>query len=382
MARPPDGSGPARPYGRAMIRHRLTLLATTGAVCATVLAAAPPAPAEAHLPAGKLKRALSGLTRAGAPGAVVLVRRGTRTRYFARGYANRARRTRMRAGDRFRIGSVTKTFTATVVLQLAGEEKLSLYDTVEHWLPGLVPGGERITVRQLLNHTSGLFNYTEDAGLLQGMLRDRLHEWSPRDLVAVATAHPPSFAPGERWGYSNTGYLVLGLIAEAADGRPLGAQLEARIFTPLRLRHTSFDSAPRITGRYAHGYFGLPRGRDVSVFSPSGAWAAGAIVSTAADVGRFYRALLSGRLLRPAQLRAMRTTVPIVPGAAYGLGIARARQACGSAWVHDGDFPGYLTSAKTSADGRRQAVVLVNTDSLTERGRRALDRLTTTAYCG
>jgi D-alanyl-D-alanine carboxypeptidase len=188
--------------------------------------------------------------------------------------------------------------------------------------------------------------------------------------------------PRRRWAYSNTGYIVLGLTAEAADGRPLGAQLEARIFAPLALRHTSFDTGPRIAGRYAHGYFGLPRQRDVSVFSPSGAWAAGAIVSTAADVGRFYRALLSGRLLRPEQLRAMTTTVPIVPGAGFGLGIARTRLPCGSAWVHDGDFPGYLTSAKTSADGRRQAVVMVNTDSLTERGRRALDRLTTTAYCG
>jgi D-alanyl-D-alanine carboxypeptidase len=381
MTREPDGGEAGRPYGRAMTRHRLTFLAT-GALCATVLAAAPPAPAKPPAYAATLDHALGRLTKAGAPGAVVLVRRGTRTRRFARGYGNRATRSRIRGGDRFRIGSVTKTFTATVVLQLAGEEKLGLDDTVEHWLPGLVPGGERITVRRLLNHTSGLFNYTDDETLLQKMLQDRLREWSPRELVGVATAHPPSFAPGERWGYSNTGYVLLGLIAEAADGRPLGAQLEARIFAPLRLRHTSFDSGPRIAGRYAHGYFGLPRQRDVSVFSPSGAWAAGAIVSTASDVARFYRALLGGRLLRPEQLRAMTTTVPIVPGAGYGLGIAHTRMACGSAWVHDGDFPGYLTSAKTSADGRRQAVVMVNTDSLTERGRRALDRVTTTAYCG
>jgi D-alanyl-D-alanine carboxypeptidase len=381
MARAPDGTGNARPYGRSMTTRHLSLLAA-GALCAPALAAAPPAPAKPPAHAAKLDRALGQLTKAGAPGAVVLVRRGTRTRRFARGYANRATHTRIRSGDRFRVGSVTKTFTATVVLQLAGEEKLSLDDTVEHWLPGLVPGGGHITVRELLNHTSGLFNYTEDEVFLEAMLHDPLRAWSPREIVAVATAHPPSFAPGERWAYSNTGYIVLGLIAEAADGRPLGAQLEARIFAPLRLRHTSFDSGPRIAGRYAHGYFGLPHQRDVSVFSPSGGWAAGAIVATAADVGRFYRALLGGRLLRPAQLRAMTTTVPIVPGAEYGLGIARTRLPCGSAWVHDGDFPGYLTSAKTSADGRRQAVVMVNTDSLTARGRRVLDRVTTTAYCG
>jgi len=175
---------------------------------------------------------------------------------------------------------------------------------------------------------------------------------------------------------------VLGLIAEAADGRPLVTQMHARTFGPLRLRHTSFDSEPQIAGRYAHGYFGFPRAHDVSVLNPSGAWAAGAMVSTAADVGRFYRAVLRGRLLRPEEMRAMTATVPIVPGAGFGLGIARAHTACGNAWMHNGDIPGYLTSAQTSRDGRRQAVVLVNTDTLSTRARRALDRLTTTAYCG
>jgi D-alanyl-D-alanine carboxypeptidase len=360
-----------------MSRNHLAILAA-GALCATALAAAPAAPARAD----NLDRALSRLTRTGAPGAVVLVRRGAHTRRLARGYADRATRRPMRAGDRFRIGSLTKTFTATVVLQLAGEGRLSLHDTVERWLPGLVPGGERITVRQLLNHTSGLFNYTEDERVLEGMLSDRRRAWSPRDLVAIATAHPPAFAPGTRWAYSNTGYIVLGLIAEAADGRPLATQLRARIFAPLKLRHTSFDSEPQIAGRYAHGYFGFPRPHDVSALNPTGAWAAGAIVSTAADVGRFYRALLRGRLMRPEEMRAMTTTVPIVPGAGFGLGIARTRTACGTAWMHGGDIPGYLTSAQTSPDGRRQAVVMVNTDTLTPRARRALDRVTTTAYCG
>jgi D-alanyl-D-alanine carboxypeptidase len=157
MAPAPDGTRPPRPYGRAMTRRHLTVLAAS-ALCATALAAAPAAPARAD----KLDRSLGRLTRAGAAGAVVLVRRGARTRRVARGFADRDTRTRMRAGDRFRIGSLTKTFTATVVLQLAGEDELSLDDTVEQWLPGLVPGGERITVRQLLNHTSGLFNYTSD----------------------------------------------------------------------------------------------------------------------------------------------------------------------------------------------------------------------------
>jgi D-alanyl-D-alanine carboxypeptidase len=216
MARAPDGTRPPRPYGRAMFRRRHLTVLAAGALCATALASAPAAPARAD----KLDRAVGRLTRAGAPGAVVLVRHGARTRRVASGYADRDARTRMRAGDRFRIGSLTKTFTATVVLQLAAEDKLSLDDTVEQWLSGLVPGGERITVRQLLNHTSGLFNYTEDRAVLEDMLRDRLREWSPRELVAIATAHPPTFAPGTRWAYSNTNYIVLGRIAEAAGCCP------------------------------------------------------------------------------------------------------------------------------------------------------------------
>src|SRR3954470_15143963 len=165
MAHAPDGTRRPRPYGRPMPRPRLSII-TAGALCATALAAAPAAPARAD----NLDRALGRLVHAGAPGAVVLVRRGAHTRRLARGHADRATRRPMRAGDRFRIGSVTKTFTATAILQLAGERKLSLDDTVERWLPGLVPGGEQITVRELLNHTSGLFNYTEDESILEGML--------------------------------------------------------------------------------------------------------------------------------------------------------------------------------------------------------------------
>jgi D-alanyl-D-alanine carboxypeptidase len=117
----------------------------------------------------------------------------------------------MRAGDRVRVGSITKTFVATVVLQLVGEGKLRLTDSVERWLPGLVPNGSAISVRQLLNHTSGLFSYDEDREFLAATDRDPLREWTPRELVAIATAHKPHFAPGAGWPYSGTGYIVLGL---------------------------------------------------------------------------------------------------------------------------------------------------------------------------
>jgi D-alanyl-D-alanine carboxypeptidase len=342
----------------------------------------------------KLRAALDELVAAGAPGAVVLVRDGDRTVGLAGGLADRARNAPMRVTDRFRVGSVTKTFVSSVVLQLAGEGRLSLDDTVERWLPGLVPNGPGITIRQLLSHTSGLYDYTQDPSVLKPYLRGHLRVVrAPRTLVARAIAHPPLFAPGAKWSYSNTGYILLGLIVEAAGGDSLRAQLQRRIFTPLGLRHTTFDTSPRISGRHAHGYFALGKRslRDVSVFSPSFAWAAGAIVSTAGDLVRFYRALLQGRVLRPDLLDAMKTTVAMgPPGESYGLGLWKTRSlglsptnklACGSVWGHDGDFPGYLTHAFSSEDGRRQMVVFVNSDSLRRPAQRALVRVGDIAAC-
>ena len=307
----------------------------------------------------KLQRALDEIVAAGAPGAIALVREGDRTIRLTSGYADLKTKTPMRATDRFRVGSITKTFVATVVLQLVGERKLRLTDSVERWLPGLVPNGRAITVRQLLNHTSGLFSYDEDREFLAAADRDLLRQWTPRELVAIATAHEPHFAPGAGWSYSGTGYIVLGLIVEKASGNSLGSELRRRIFAPLRLRATSLPTAPRIAGRYAHGYYVRPL-KDVSVGSPSVAWAAGALVSNADDLAEFFRALLRGRLLRPGLLQAMETTIKSGPGAGHGLGLGAVRLPCGTVWGSSGGVPGYSTHSYSSKDGRRQAVLLVN----------------------
>jgi D-alanyl-D-alanine carboxypeptidase len=334
----------------------------------------------------RLRRALDGFVGAGVPGAIVLVRDGDQIVRLASGYRNLAAKTPLRPTDRFRVGSVTKSFVATVVLQLVGEGRLALDDTVERWLPGLVPNGDHITVRELLNHTSGLFDYTADPRFIGRALRDRAAIWSPRRVLRLATSHAPGFAPGARWAYSNTGYIVLGLIVEAATGHQIGTELRRRIFEPLRLRATSFDSTPRIAGAYAHGYFALtgPR-QDASAFSPSGAWAAGAIVSSADDLARFYRALLGGRLLRPALLSAMQTTVPVPAdphGGGSGLGLFETGSPCGRIWGHDGTFFGYQTLAWSSPDAQRQVVAMVNDAPLSDGAMKALRRLVDTAYCG
>src|SRR5215213_5051247 len=375
------------PKENVMRRYVLVvLLALAAAVGAEPATAAPGR-------APELQRGLDAVVAAGVPGAVAVVRDGDRTISLASGYGNLKAKTPMRLGDRFRVGSVTKTFVATVVLQLAGERKLRLTDTVDRWLPGVVPNGKRITVRRLLDHTSGLFDYGGDEKWLAAAYRDPMRHWTPREIVAVATAHKPHFAPGAGWSYSNTNYFVLGLIVETATHHSLATELRQRIIGPLHLRDTSLATKPRIAGQYAHGYFLRPF-EDVSDGSPSVVWAAGGLVSTAGDLARFYRALLGGRLLAPQLLREMETTVTPAPGFSYGLGLQKLRGPCGTFWGHMGGSPGYSAAALNSKNGRRQIVVLVNaTDQLSpslknfrsfdmpERTARAVDRFVETAYC-
>ncbi len=336
----------------------------------------------------ELQEGLDGLVAAGVPGAILLVRDGDRTVLLASGLGDIAGQTPMRPDDRFRIASLTKSYVATVVLQLVGEGKLALDDSVERRLPGAIPNGDKITIRQLLNHTSGLFDFSNDPRLLKPYLSGNLgYHWAPRKLVKIAVSHKPLFAPGARHSYSNTNYVIAGLIVEAVTKKPLGSELKRRIFQPVHLTSTTFPTTPRIAGAHAHGYyvFGTPPATDVTGISPY-PWAAGAIVSTATDVADFYRALLSGRLLEPKLLNAMKKTVSEgkggPPGKRYGLGLERSQTSCGTAWGHTGSF-GYATFAFTSADGARQAVLMVNLDgaSWPEQAGTLVFKLIDSAYC-
>lgn len=360
--------------------------ASTGVVLQA--AAAPPDKAT-------LQEELDHLVAAGVPGAVLLVRDGDRTVRLASGDSIVAGHVRAQPGDRSRIGSVTKTFVATVVLQLVAEGKLKLGDTVDQVLPGRVRGGDKITVRQLLNQTSGLPDYLADQRVFRPYVNDKLgYSWSPSKLLAIANEHPVRFQPGKRWAYSNTNYLVLGLIVEALTGKSLEQELEQRVFTRAGLRSTSFDTQPRIAGRHMHGYYPLnKRLTDLSVLSPSAGWAAGAIVSTTDDVARFYRALLRGRLVRADLLREMLETVPMgLRWNTYGLGIWRTATTslsstpfpCGAAWGHNGDWLGYNTQAFNSKDGKRQFVLFVNRDeeAFTPAIQSAMFAIASKAYCG
>ena len=359
--------------------NSLSKLAASAAILASLAAAllatsatAKPTPASSTR-ASALQKDVDALVAAGVPGAILLVRHGDRTVRLTGGMGDIALKTPMQSDDHYKIASLTKTYTATVVLQLVAEGKLHLTDNVEQWLPGLVPNGENITIRQLLNHTSGIPEFDTDPRYLKPYLGGRFdYYWAPRKLVALAVSHKPLFPPGvtKHTSYSNTNYVLAGLIVEAVTGNTIGSELRSRIFVPLQLSETTYPTKPGLPSPYAHGYLvlGTPPATDVSGLSPSLSPASGAIVSTADDVADFYRALLSGRLLRPDLLRAMKTTISEgshvdIPGQRYGLGLELFPTSCGNALGHNGVVPGYMTFAFSSGDGGRQAVLMVNLDS-------------------
>ena len=342
----------------------LSRLPLAAALIGAALIGPAAAPASPH---HDLQSALDRVVSAGAPGAVALA--GGRT--ATAGVADRRTGRPLRAGDRIRIGSVTKSFTAVVALQLVGEGRLRLDDTVGELLPGALPAARDATLRQLLDHSSGTQDdvITPMTGLYFG---DPLRVWTRDELVDLVGDKPLRFPPGDGWAYSNTDYLLTGLIVERVTGRTLEHELHSRILRPLGLRDTAFPVREAgLGGRASRGYSLLPDGsgplRDMTTYSPSFAWASGNGVSTVRDVARFYAALLRGGLLRPAQLREALSMIETgQPGRRYGLGIEARDSRFGPLVGHEGDIPGFSIKAVSSPDGRRQAVVAVNAKFATE----------------
>ncbi|MBB5119667.1 hypothetical protein AF335_27850 [Streptomyces eurocidicus] len=313
------------------------------------------------------------------------------------GTAERGTDRPMPAQGYFRIGSNTKTFVATVMLQLVGEDKVRLDDTVDRWLPGVVDAngndGRRITVRQLLQHTSGLPDYDESLHILEeeDFEKHRFDDYAPRDLVDLALRQKPLFEPGKGWSYSSTGYILAGMIIEKATGHRWSEEVRDRVIKPLGLTHT-FSTGDRI---------GLPQpsARAYQQFKPGGplidstelsmswAGAAGDLVTTSNDLTRFWQALLGGRLLKPAQLTQMLTTVPApeehatVPSEA-GLGIFRTPLSCGgSYWGHSGTTLGHVNVNGFVDKGRRGVVVMRSTNLATDDRDTRTDKLVDDVLC-
>ncbi|WP_170102181.1 serine hydrolase domain-containing protein [Streptomyces viridosporus] len=366
---------------------RATAVAVVAAALSAVLAApavaAPSGPGTGSATGDHraTRQAMRAAVAAGVPGVTATARDRRGTWSATAGVGDLRTGQERSPHDRYRIGSVTKTFVATVLLQLEAEDRLSLDDTVDTWLPGLVTGnghdGTRITLRQLLNHTSGIFNYTADEvyqrtySTEEGFFEHRYDTRAPEDLVRVALAHEPYFEPGApgKWEYSNTNYVLAALVIEKATGRPYGEEVRRRVIKPLQLTATSVPgtrvSLPRPSSRAYSKLASAVTGptHDVTLLNPSRAFAAGEMISDSEDLNRFYRALLTGRLLPPEQLDEMTTTVPMDDDYAYGLGLMRMTLSCGvTIWGHSGGISGSRTVAVTTGDGRHSLAFNFNGD--------------------
>lgn len=353
----------------------------------TMGALMPPAASAAARP-DTVQQGLNALVHSdGLPAALASVKdRKGHTRTYTAGVGDLATGAKVPVDGQVRIGSNTKTFTAVVALQLVGEGKIRLDAPVDTYLPGLVRGegidGRRITVRQLLQHTSGLPNYTNYLG-------DDVRHYEPRDLVDLALQHKADFAPGTKWEYSNTNYVLAGMIIQKVTGRPLATEIDQRVIKRIGLRHTYFPAPGDATIREPHpkGYnqdsAGAPL-RDVTEMDPSWGWAAGQMISTNSDLNRFFTALLAGRLLPAAQLAQMRTTVPadsFGPGTRYGLGLISRPLSCGGVyWGHGGSIPGYETRGGATDDGRA-ANAAVTVQPIDETAMKHVEKVVDTALC-
>ena len=286
------------------------------------------------------------------------------------------------ADDRYRVGSITKTFVSTVILQLEAEGRLSLDDTVATWLPGVVQGNgydaTRITLRELLNHTSGIFDYTADDDFgaayftKDGFFQHRYDTKTPADLVAIAMSHKPDFAPGTSWNYSNTNYVLAGMVIQKATGHSYETEIRRRVINPLHLKATSLPGArvtvPQPSSRAYSKLAQTPTGPtyDVTELNPTIASSAGSMISDSSDLDPFYSALLRGELLPPKQLKEMRTTVPAGDDSGstrYGLGLTDTTLSCGvHVWGHEGGVHGSQSLAVTTADGHHSLALNFNGD--------------------
>jgi len=258
-----------------------------------------------------------------------------------------------------RIGSNTKTFVAVVIMKMVEEGKVKLDEPIETYLPGIVKGqgvdGKKITVRQLLQHTSGLPDFGDGQLDYFAIRNDYV---SPRDVLDGVLSRPAQFAPGAKFQYNNANYVALGLLAERVAKRPIAEQIETKIVKPLGLKHTYMpkDGEKALRGKHPRGYHTRDNkpGKlvDITDYDTSMAWTAGAMVSTPSELNKFMQSIFDGSLLNQASIAEMKKSVPMGDdGNVYGLGLIGHKLSCGVAWGHGGTFPGYQTDNAVGPDG-------------------------------
>lgn len=349
------------------------------ALAAGVLVAALPAQAAtagAGLDRQALRQSLNAVHEAGMYGIYSEVRDGNQTWQGASGVADVDTNRPVRPDMVHRVGSITKTFTAVAVLQQVAKGTVDLDAPIADYLPDQVPGerGRQITVRMLLNHTSHIADLVGPAfpsllvGSTQSLDDNRFRTFTKQELVKMSLDATPTGRPGATPGvYSNTNYVLAGLLLEKVTGMEAEQYITRNVIRKAGLRHTSFPRTPNIPGPHSKAYesmFGLiDPPKDYSVYNMSWAGTAGAIAATMDDLNQFYRALLRGRLIGQAQLAEMQKTVPVMVGGGaldYGLGLYAYDLPCGRYWGHSGSVFGMGTESVSSPDGDRQLSMGLN----------------------
>ncbi|MFD4604982.1 serine hydrolase domain-containing protein [Streptomyces sp. NPDC058464] len=380
------------PYTSAMLRRTAAIAVVLGALTvplagapAGALAAAPAAFAERSptpSPSGSpdvrdmtpaVARQLDAVVQhvmreADVPGVTVGVWTPGQSDYVRSfGVANKATGQKMSPDLYMRIGSETKTFTVTALLQLVDEGRVGLDDPIGKYVDG-VPGGDRITLRDLAGMRSGLFNYSEDAGFFKALTSDPQRAFTPQQLLAYSFRHPVMFQPGEKFSYSNTNLILLGLLVEKESGQPLGDYLEQHVLKPAGMSHTLFPTGNEFPAPHAQGYTNQTatgKVQETAGWNPSWGWAAGAMISNLDDLRTWARTVATGVFPDGATMvgpvvQKQRLTTPStgIQGAGYGLGIFDVQ-----GWIgHNGSLPGYESLTVYLPSTRTTVVVLLNTD--------------------
>jgi D-alanyl-D-alanine carboxypeptidase len=307
----------------------------------------------------------------GPPGVIAIVQRGPHREIHSFGVSNLKGALPMRANDHMRLGSTSKAFSGAVALSLVSKDELSLNDTIGERLPGLPQTWHKITLRQLLKHTSGLPNFTEDQDFLAALGDSFKNAPGPRKLLSYVEDEPLNFQPGTRYEYSNSDNVVVGLMVEDATGESYEQQLEEQVYGPLGLTKTSLPQGANLESPFIHGYDNDPSQQspeDLSEVLASGwFWASGGMVSTPSELNTFVRGYVGSDLFG-LQTRARQRQVfeggrsdPPGPGKnSAGLGIFRYETRCGTVWGHTGNYPGYTQFMAASPNGKRSVTVSVN----------------------
>ena len=349
------------------------VLLASGVALAVTPTGTPHSGVQAKGPDAALDGALRSLVarHGGPPGVIAIVQRGRHREVHTFGVRDLESGQRMRPGDRMRIASTAKAFSGAVALSLVSKGKLSLDDTIGERLPELPQAWSEVTLKQLLNHTSGIPDFSLDEGYREVLFASLKKAPPPEELLTYVYNEKLLFKPGSKYHYSNSDNIAVALMVESATGRSYEGQLRERVYEPLGLRRTSLPKGPNLKEPYIHGYDNDPKEQppeDYSEIIAAGwSWASGGIVSTPSDLNEFIRGYVGGELfdgrIWALQRRVLEGGSSEPPGPGYnsaGLAVFRYQTKCGTVWGHTGNTPGYTQFMAASPDGSRSVVVSVN----------------------